>query len=138
MTEWSDGFKLAVTAIVLVVVVAIVFSFVYLAQNSANEGEEKLATEVSGFSEKEYSQYNETTLTGSVVATAIERYVPRDDINVTLVTKMGNKNYNSSTDTFGEIYNKGDNLYVNPAGKFKSTITRDANGVVNRITFTQQ
>lgn len=163
MTEWSDGFKMAVTAIVLVVVVSIVFAFVYIGQNAANEGEDKLATSVSGLSEKEYQKYNGTVLSGGTAAATIEQFSTRPDFVVCLKTKANSAtlptgvqsldstatNYIKKVDTnktrffqgsnnAGTIYTKSEKNYVNPAAQFKSGLVYDANGVVIGITLEQQ
>lgn len=74
MNEWPDGLKVAVAAIVLVVIIAIVFAFVNMTQNASQEGQDKLGDSISSFDEKSFAQWDGTEISGQVAIGAVTQF----------------------------------------------------------------
>jgi small nuclear ribonucleoprotein (snRNP)-like protein len=120
-----------------------------------------MASITTQLSDTEFNTYNNTTLSGSQVLNAVRQYMNLDTFGVQVIT---GKQYAVNTDTTGTYYgntftvasgvvtsvtnsknitlteaeNQSSNQYINPSGKFKSSIVRDNNNMIRGIIFIQQ
>ncbi|MEK4983584.1 ABC transporter permease [Bacillus sp. FSL K6-6540] len=139
-------------SIVLVVIVA---NLVSGGQDSARVGQAKYANLTTQLSDFDYNTYSNNTLSGSQVLNTIRQYMNNDQFGILVQTGKngytfyGNRftisgtnkgeidnGYGRNTD-LSEAENQSSRDYINPSGKFKSSLVRDANNVVRGIIFEQ-
>lgn len=131
-----------IAAGVIITLVVVSFGFMILKQGKlfVNESSNKLSDMSAEMLESEYTQYDGVLSNGSVVSNVVKD--KKDEIKVVVKTKKNTSGeiYNSETTAaeLAEMYKAGDNDYINPKGKFMGAVTRDANGAVISITFTQE
>lgn len=72
--DWTSLVKNAVSVLVIILAISVVLLLSYFGLNSANKGSEKLASTTSSMDEKAYDTYNQTTISGTTVLSAIKNY----------------------------------------------------------------
>lgn len=147
--DWKKILYWAAGAAVLVLL--ILYGF-----NMANKGkvgsDESMATYdnlMSKYgSDVEYSSYDGGTASGSEVIDLIKSGIV-DGVNVTVINGENQKTgatikfvtYSaaSSDEEISKIYNKNiGTSYINPKANFSSSVTRDANGIIDSVVFKQK
>ena len=83
MQDWNEGVKIAVTAIVIVVIIGLVFGFLYMTLNANARSQERLASSLTDFDKRAFDQYDQTEIAGSQVIAAIKQF--RDQAVAVLV-----------------------------------------------------
>jgi hypothetical protein len=157
MTDWSDGIKNAITVIIIVVIVGIIFGFVYMAMQANQDGQDKLSAQVSSLDEKSYAEYDGTKVSGQKVIAAVQQYQGTETgVIIATARDTGGKNYcaqltttttgtdskneitgKSADGTMADITDKTKVTYVRPNAQFKATLIRDTNEQVVGIDFVQ-
>ncbi|MBR1737714.1 MAG: hypothetical protein IJ736_11975, partial [Firmicutes bacterium] len=78
MEEWTTGVKTAVAAIILVLIIGIVMSFLYMGYSAAENSQDTMAAQTASLSEKIYSPYDSKSATGADVLSAVEQFKGQD------------------------------------------------------------
>ena len=74
MQDWNEGIKIAITAIVIVVIIGLVFGFLYMTLNANARSQERLASNLTDFDKRAFDQYDQTEIAGSQVISAIKQF----------------------------------------------------------------
>ena len=74
MNEWTTLVKNAVAVLVILLAISVVLYLAYLGLNAANKGGEKLSNTTSALDERSYDSYNQTTISGTTVLSAIRNF----------------------------------------------------------------
>ena len=156
----SHGLKLlliAAGAIITCIVVVVGFQLTKSGKNDTNAAKEQYTHISSEYDDVALSAYDGVTLTGSDVVDCIEKngalLVSEGNFTITVITAENIENAAKGTEPEGCMYQKdyADKLdtntatkastsdnYINPLGKFKGEISRNDNGIIENITFTQE
>lgn len=156
------GIRVAAGIFLTIMLITIVVIITISSQDAAKQGQTKMAAITTQLSDTEYNTYNNTVLSGSQVLNAIRQYVNQDEFGIQVIT---GKQYYQDTSTSGTFYGQQFNLdargvvtsldttkrtslyyaelqsniqYINPSGKFISSIVRDDNNMIRGIKFEQQ
>lgn len=156
------GIRVAAGIFLTIMLITIVVIITISSQDAAKQGQTKMAAITTQLSDTEYQTYSNTTLSGSQVLNAVRQYMNQEQFGVQVITgKQINSEYEynkkglfygNTFDTLtGEIppsnkkaldlsgaENQASMAYINPSGKFKSSIVRDKNNMIRGIIFTQE
>ncbi|MBP1903402.1 hypothetical protein J2Z32_000014 [Paenibacillus turicensis] len=146
------GIRVAAGIFLTIMLITIVVIITISSQDAAKQGQTKMASITTQLSDTEFNTYNNTTLSGSQVLNAIRQYMNLEQFGIRVTTGKGVQEYygNEVSDTGEVTQNSGKKLdlknaenqslpeYINPSGKFKSTIIRDQNSMIRGIVFIQQ
>lgn len=166
MTDWSDGIKNAITVIIIVVIVGIIFGFVYMAMQANQDGQDKLSAQISSLDEKSFAEFNGTTVSGQKVISAVQQYQGAETgIAITTLKDTSGTNYcaelaslpswstidessggyivadgltgETSDGKMSMITDKTEDTYIRPNAKFSAHLIRDTNELVVGVAFEQ-
>ncbi|WP_308723528.1 ABC transporter permease [Paenibacillus polysaccharolyticus] len=153
------GIRVAAGIFLTIMLITIVVIITISSQDAAKQGQTKMAAITTQLADTEYQTYSNTVLSGSQVLNAIRQYMNQDEFGIQVITgkqrisdpkgryygnefvvegtlvkevKPGKQNYLSSAE------DQSSALYINPSGKFQSSIVRDGNNVIRGIVFKQQ
>ncbi len=148
---------LGVSVLMFLAVVAIGMSMFQAGNNVAKEGQEELNEIASSLSEAEYAGFDNATVSGNDVISAINKYKHSSgEVQIAVTNKSGSSmTYISSGDAAGgslgemslddinasiqKSQNKNDtSSYINPFGDFYATLVYDSNEQVRGIKFEQK
>ncbi|MCK6078277.1 ABC transporter permease [Paenibacillus silvae] len=156
------GIRVAAGIFLTIMLITIVVIITISSQDAAKQGQTKMAAITTQLSDTEYQTYSNTTLSGSQVLNAIRQYMNQEQFGIKVIT---GKEKGTTIDTqsqgvfYGSAFNTktGDVLdasaknvdltnaenqflpnYINPSGKFKSSIVRDKNNMIRGIIFIQE
>lgn len=122
------------------VVIILIAGFVLIAFSLGKGFFNKNVASASNMSNKanaqKYAMYDNSTVTGSDVITALN-----SDLETGFTISVKTTGGTSTTYTVSSVYNVTDPSnanYIEPTGSFKSVLTKNSNGTVTSITFTQQ
>lgn len=151
------GIRVAAGIFLTIMLITIVVIITISSQDAAKQGQTKMASITTQLSDTEFNTYNNTTLSGSQVLNAIRQYMNLEQFGIKVMTgkSPGGEFYGNEFIKEGSEWkiNNGDdrkildlskaedqseNQYINPSGKFKSTIVRDQNSMIRGIIFQQQ
>ncbi len=139
-------------------VVSLGLSIFNRGKSVANHQNEALGDLERSLAESEFDKYDNQSVTGAEVLSAIKKYRDKAElISVSVTTNKGNNTYlNSASFTddkvsLGSAKSSGDieteiaaarkeasANYINPVAKFDAKIRRDENDVIAGIVFTQE
>lgn len=112
MSEDISGMiRVGVTIILVATLVAVVLNLAVIGQSTLNSGMSNLQAGVTQISQQEFQNYNQRTITGTEVQSAIQLYSGRD-IAILVATKAC-QSYSGGTATVTKFYNYG--CLVKPA-----------------------
>ena len=74
MDDWTTLVKNAVAVLVILLASSVVLFLAYLGLNAANKGGEKLSNTTSALDERSFDSYNQTTISGTTVLSAIRNF----------------------------------------------------------------
>ena len=152
----SHGLKLllmAAGAIITCIVVVVGFQLTQSGKNDTNKAKEQYTSISNEYDDVKLAAYDEVTISGSDVVNCIHTYgtlLTSDYYTFTIkVMTAENMGENTSGVTYDCYYadkvskntsveNSTKEDYINPLGKFKGKISRNKNGVIDSITFTQE
>lgn len=157
------GIRVAAGIFLTIMLITIVVIITVSSQDAAKQGQTKMAAITTQLSDTEYNTYNNTTLSGSQVLNAIRQYMNQTQFGVQVITGKQKNGSSSPTGTYygnkfteengvvtrvdDDDYKKTDLSnaenqskieYINPSGKFTSSIVRDKNNMIRGIIFEQQ
>lgn len=81
--------------------------------------------------------YNNGNVSGSVVINAIRIHAENGDLEVSVKTGAATAAVVYTNTNRYTISDPSNINYINPIGEFNSTISKDANGIITRISFVQ-
>ncbi len=159
MENISTGLKWAIGVVLTLLIVAAGISIYMVAQGYLDRAQEQTISQSASLSE--FSVYEDgATLTGSDVLEAVNRYKTRPRFSVRVATNLntslfytentgscytessGVAQYSACSSTvitdYSELVDTNNLKFINPTGRFKTELYRDANGEVRLIDFTQQ
>ncbi len=149
----AAGIFLAIALITLAVVLFI------SAQDSTKAAQSNFSNIQTELSQTAFTVYDNTTLSGSQVVNALRKFRDQDQFGIQIVTgknptgqwygKVVNTSVPLDSVTYGAIVgaapgqisqtvDEADINYVNPSGKFRSTLVLDSSNVIRGIVFRQQ
>ena len=152
MNNGVDAIKIGITVIIVLLVSSLAFLLYNSGKDTADNALKDLNEMNEILEESKYTYYENLTITGNQVTSLVNKY-NGDDVFVQVITKTQTSgtyyNYSDRTLTakidtatqserLSNMTIKGSSNYVNPNGKFKCTIYRDANDTIMGIIFTQQ
>jgi len=160
MEEWTAGVKVAVAAVVLVVIIGIVIAFVNIGYLAAEDSQDTMTAQTASLSEKIYSPYDGKIVSGADILTAAEQFRGQDTGIViqysssSFVTVSGpkikpNTAWNTGAvysyylsggklvyeDYISSLYNVSSDNYINPTAKYQAYLCRNASGTIIGICF---
>lgn len=125
---------LVASVLIAIAIVVVGLMFFNTASDTAKSANADLAKFNEQFARMKFSDFDNSTLSGSQVVNAVRIY--SEDMSVTVTTGAGNTSTYTATNRY-TITNTGAAGYINPTGKFGSVLVVNANDVVTGITFTQ-
>ncbi|MGL5381762.1 hypothetical protein [Clostridium sp.] len=124
--------------VITLAVITIGFIILNQGQNTAKLAVSKVDKINTNILESEYTVYEGMEVSGNEVVSLISKF-KNDPVTIEVVTKKSTTEYNNgASGTASDTTDPKSNKYINPSGKFKGSVTRDANDVIDRLTFTQQ
>ncbi|WP_037288769.1 hypothetical protein [Saccharibacillus sacchari] len=147
----TSGLKLAAGIFLTLALITTVVVIFISSQDAAKEGQTQFSTIQTQLSQTRFNIYENTTLSGSQVMNAVRQYNNEKQFGVYVQTGKGGSTYYGSqfNQTTGIItgeknntvlspaLDEADNNFINPSGKFKSSVVRDDNNMVRGIVFVQ-
>ncbi|MEK4363993.1 ABC transporter permease [Paenibacillus sp. FSL M8-0212] len=151
------GIRVAAGIFLTIMLITIVVIITISSQDAAKQGQTKMAAITTQLSDTEYQTYSNTTLSGSQVLNAVRQYMNQEQFGVQVIT--GKQKPTQPKGTFyGDVFNdigeitpnsggilslanaekQSANEYINPSGKFRSSIVRDKNNMIRGIVFEQE
>lgn len=161
----SHGLKLlliAAGAIITCIVVVVGFQLAKSGKNDTNKAKEQFSSMTNEYDDVKLSSYDNITISGSEVISCIEEnrsllVSTNQEFVIEVITKENiSAALTKSTPPVGERYGEIDSNfetqlnyikndsnrtkanYINHQGSFLGSVSRNANGVIQKITFTQQ
>lgn len=111
-------------------------------KNDLSRGTEKINNVIGSMSEFDLLVYEGESIKGDTIIDLISDLKEKDlDITVYVKTNKGTeKDYTKNNQYKDLSYSKikTDDNYINPNGRFKAEVIKNANGIVESIKFTQQ
>ncbi|KGP79590.1 MULTISPECIES: hypothetical protein [unclassified Paenibacillus] len=153
------GIRVAAGIFLTIMLITIVVIITISSQDAAKQGQTKMAAITTQLSDTEYQTYSNTTLSGSQVLNAVRQYMNQEQFGVQVITgKQKALNPDSQGAFYGDRFDtvsgqilsiektidltaaekQSENAYINPSGKFKSSIVRDKNNMIRGIIFKQE
>jgi len=155
--------KIAVTILLAAILIGVVFLIARQGKSVVNEKLEVISNAITENQSDGYLMYENTKVTGNEVLEVIKKAVDRKDcICIRVITGMNLSNKNLKGTDYNYSFEEGadgiqitqispavnkpvpnaqeqvtNENYVNPSGRFRCEIKRDANGVVIALIFTQ-
>ncbi|MCL6663461.1 MULTISPECIES: ABC transporter permease [Paenibacillus] len=147
----TDGLKLAAGIFLTLALITTVVVIFISSQDAAKEGQTQFSTIQTQLSQTRFTIYENTTLSGSQVMNAVRQFNNEDQFGVYVLTGKAGATYYGSTfnqtdgvitgtvknTDLGPALDESNNNFINPSGKFKSSIVRDENNMVRGIIFKQ-
>nr|WP_154985819.1 ABC transporter permease [Paenibacillus xylanexedens] len=148
------GIRVAAGIFLTIMLITIVVIITISSQDAAKQGQTKMAAITTQLSDTEYQTYNNTTLSGSQVLNAVRQYMNQEQFGVQVITgkqrgtvgtfygdafnDIGEITDASSTSSLYKAEEQSAAEYINPSGKFRSSIVRDKNNMIRGIIFRQE
>ncbi|MEW4425998.1 ABC transporter permease [Paenibacillus pabuli] len=147
----TAALKLGAAVFLTIAFITIVVALFISSTDAVKEGQTQFSSIQTQLSQTRYNIYENTTLSGSQVMNAVRQFNNETQFGVYVQTGKNGLTYygNTFNQTTGEIdgtakntnllpaQDEANNNYINPSGKFKSSVVRDANNMVRGIVFVQ-
>ncbi len=131
----------AVGIILVVGFIAIGMSIFNKGRSSVNNTTSQFDSLTSQYDDVEYANLDGGTASGSEVVRLIQGLEKKDDgVTITVKTKAdasSNGTTYSKTQKY-EVTDKQNAGYINPSASFNAKVTKNTNGLVSNVTFTQK
>lgn len=137
MENSLKGLILAAGVIITCIVVGLGFFISREAKNVSDKGTNQLLTMNSQYDNVEFMMYDGLRVTGSEVVNVIKNHAS-NEINVTVKTSKNNSTGIAYQGTEAIPTNKAASDYINQSAPFLGEVTKNGNGEIEKITFTQQ
>ncbi len=134
------GLILAVTVIIAVILSALALYMANTSKSTINSGTTQYTQLTSEYSEINATMYDGLDVSGAKVEELIKDCCKDGVITVVVKTKLnaGGANYAGNAKTAYTLGSSpADNNHINPTGTFRGEVTKNNNGMVTTITFTQ-
>ncbi len=135
----SDGAAKFLFGTVIILVACVGIGLTMYVMNEGKEGTNKNMAQytslTSQYTDVEREKYDGMEVSGSEVVKVIKSELEKSEISVEYATLASPTKTLAATDTINLIAT--DAKYINPYGVFQGSVTKDANGVVTTLTFTQ-
>lgn len=159
------GLMLAVVVIISLVISAMGIYLVTRARTAVNEGSLQFSQLMDEYSDVTIAMYDGMVVSGDRVMEAIDRFTHDKQVSVTVITKLNvassgsdKGNLYGGTGWVGFVesgltkvlrisdemspyesnyYRPSDTDYINPGGSFEGKVSKNENGIVTAIRFTQ-
>lgn len=154
MENATKAIIIAAAVLITMAIVTIGFFILRSGQDAATNAVTSISNMNNKLAESEYTMYDNMTVTGNDVVSAIEKIESSGDyIGLCVITGVGGTNHtnwyvndasnindlSSASTTIEDAQDiEEPDTYINPAGRFKGKVERDNNGRIASITFTQQ
>ncbi|PYE43209.1 ABC transporter permease [Paenibacillus barcinonensis] len=148
------GIRVAAGIFLTIMLITIVVIITISSQDAAKQGQTKMAAITTQLSDTEYQTYSNTTLSGSQVLNAIRQYMNQEQFGLQVITgkqrgtvgtfygdafnDIGEITGGSSSSSLSAAEKQSSEEYINPSGKFRSSIVRDKNNMIRGIIFEQE
>lgn len=157
---------IAAGAIITCIVVVVGFSLTKSGKSDTNQATEQYTSMIEGYDDVKLSSYDGITMSGSDVAGCIkecDQLLSAKDYSFSIVVKTLENtsgvyywnavdgkaalsptpapvkaDYPSAFEMNTSTAHSTDDNYINPKGKFLGAVTRNDNGIITVLTFTQQ
>ncbi len=149
MENSLKGLILAAGIIITCIIISLGFYIAREAKDTASSGVGQIQKLQAEFNDSTKAIYDGTIVSGNEVRNALRKF-QEETMGILVTTKKTSTyyGYQFSQET-GELGDKGtgdykkvqiigEDTYINPTGKFASTLVRDANGSITGIVFKQQ
>ncbi|KQY91025.1 ABC transporter permease [Paenibacillus sp. Root52] len=147
----TSALKIGAGVFLTIALITIVVTLFISSTDAVKEGQTQFSSIQTQLSQTRYNVYENTTMTGSQVMNAVRQFNNETQFGVFVQTGKGGLTYYGNTfnqDTgniegvtnntkLGPALDEADVNYINPSGKFKASVVRDANNVVRGIIFKQ-
>lgn len=132
--------KIVAGIIIVVGIVGISFGIYNTSRTSINSSVNQFNQLTAQYDNITYSQYENGTAKGEEIVRLITGLTTSGDgVSIVVKTKMDTAGTTySATGTTSVVTDKSSDKYINPNGMFDCAITRNNNGVITSITFTQK
>lgn len=153
MENATKAIILAASVIITMAIITVGYAVFKSAQNTAAVSAKKI-NETNNLIENEYTMYDNGRVSGNDVISAIDKVLSSGDyIGVLVTSKAGGSThsnwyvYNASNinnlsyagNSIGEAEDiDNPSTYINPTATFLGKVSRDKNGRIAKISFTQQ
>ncbi len=132
------GLILAVVVIIALVLSAIALYMVQKSKSTINDGNTQYSELMSQYSEINATLYDGLYVSGDKVIDVIKTEGTKLTGGVTVKTLLNTTGQTYDAATSYSVTDKSANDYINPSGTFVGEVTKNANGMVTNITFTQK
>lgn len=136
------GLTLAVVVIIACVLAAISLYMVQRGKSTMNSGNNQYSVLMSDYTELDKTIYDGLEVSGDDVIRVIDQMATDSNVSVRVYTLLnpigsgaGGKMYTTDSYSFSS---KSDKDYINPSATFKGKVTKNENGIVVGISFTQK
>ena len=139
------GLIMAVVVIIALILSAISLYMVTRSKGTINDGNTQYSQLMSDYSEISATLYDGLYVSGDKVIEVIKDCAADLSDGVYVVTLEGGTDNSKGTESIYKTadayenanYERSAAAYINPAGTFVGSVTKNNNGMVTRITFTQ-
>lgn len=143
INHMDNGTKLlllAVAAIITCIVCGIAFYVTREGKSAVNTSTNQFNQMTTSYQEIDITMYDKLSVSGAEVKTIIEESSSDSVCNVTVKTLRDSvgTTYTGTANELLDGMTKGSAKYINPSANFLGSVTKDGNGLVTMLTFTQQ
>ena len=136
------GLVLAVVVIIALVLSAISLYMITRSKGTINDGNTQFSELMSEYSEISVTLYDGLHVSGDKVVDVISDCAGtlKDGVSVLTLENAKSdtlKTYKTASAYTDEKYSRSDSSYINTSGTFVGAVTKNDNGMVTNITFTQ-
>ncbi|TYQ16014.1 UNVERIFIED_CONTAM: hypothetical protein Cloal_2515 [Acetivibrio alkalicellulosi] len=128
--------KIAVSVLITLAVIGFVVYLFTMGRDMFRTSDAQMVDLQERLTQTNYGELHDTTVKGSQVVSYIRGNTSNVTITVTTKASGGTRTY-----TKDDVYNVSDSLnanYINPTADFMVTVSKNANDIVDGVTFTQQ
>lgn len=149
MENATKAILIAASVIITMAIITVGMLVFRSGQNTAAYSVDKI-NEMNRVSENEYIMYDNMEVSGNEVVSAIDKVLSsRDYVGVLVTTKAGSNWYVYNASSLNNLSGASNTIedaedieqpstFVNPTGRFIGKISRDKNGRIAKLSFTQQ
>ena len=142
LNKISDATKILIiagTIIIVCVIVALGFKMINEGRASAGSGINQFNSMTSEYSDVSLTNYDGANVLGSEVISLIKKAKEREYIfTINVKTKLGTKIEYHGTAPSPLSTSPTSNDYINPNAQFLGVVTKNDNGIIIDISFTQE
>lgn len=130
------GLVLAVTVVIALGLSAVSLYMVSSSKSRINDGNTQYGQLMSNYSELNATMYDGLCVSGDKVVEVIKDFAKSTGNSVTVKTLASSEKVYTSTNGYEQTTKSAED-YINPSGTFIGSVTKNVNGIVTGMTFTQ-